>query len=57
MRPFSDRETDWFTYKNLFEAIASRAGWSEKTMCVKLMSALQGSLAGITAGLQHPIGY
>ena len=57
VRPFSDRETDWFTYKNHFEAIASHAGWSEKTRCVKLMSALQGSLAGITAGLQHPIGY
>ena len=57
VRPFSQRDTDWFTYKSHFEAIASHAGWSPKTKCIKLMGALQGSLTGVTAGLRHSISY
>ena len=57
VRPFLGRETDWFTYKTHFEALASQACWSEKTKCLKLMGALQGSLTGITAGMPHPFRY
>ena len=57
VRPFFERETDWFTYKTHFEAVASQAGWSAKTKCLKLMAALQGSLTGITAGMKHPFRY
>ena len=57
VRPFYPKETDWFTYKSHFEAIASQAVWSPKTKCVKLMGALQGSLTGVTAGMKHPVSY
>ena len=57
VRPFISKESDWFTYKTHFEAIASQACWSEKTKCLKLMGALQGNLTGITAGMQYPFRY
>ena len=57
VRSYCPKETDWFTYKTHFEAIAGQAGWSSKTRCIKLMSALQGNLTGITAGMKHPVSY
>jgi hypothetical protein len=57
VKTFDSRETDWFTYKIYFEAIASQAFWSPRTKCVRLMGALQGNLTGVMAGLPQPIMY
>jgi hypothetical protein len=57
VRPFNPRETDWFIFKSHFEAIADQACWSDKTRCLKLMGALQGSLAGVTSGLRPQFTY
>lgn len=57
VKPFNPRETDWFTYKTHFEALACQAAWTPRTKCVRLMSALQGNLTGIMAGLSQPVTY
>ena len=51
VRPFTSKESDWFSYREYFEAISSLAGWSERTKCVRLMGALGSNLMGITSGL------
>ena len=57
VRQFSAKETDWFSYRSYFEAVANQAGWSDRTKSVKLMAALDGSLIGITTGMNGQITY
>jgi len=57
VRPFDQKEVDWYSYKIHFEGIAAQAGWSQHTRVTKLMGALQGSMTGIIAGLPQPIVY
>ena len=57
VRQFHAKETDWFSYRSYFEAVATQAGWSDRTKSVKLMAALDGSLIGITTGMNGQITY
>lgn len=57
IRQFNAKETDWFSYRSYFEAVANQAGWSDRTKSVKLMAALDGSLIGITTGMNGQITY
>ena len=57
VKPFNPKETDWFTYKIHFEAVATQAAWSERTKCTRLMNSLTGKLLGVVAGLPQPILY
>ena len=57
VKTFNPKETDWFTYKIHFEAVATQAAWSERTKCTRLMNSLTGKLLGGVAGLPQPILY
>ena len=57
VRPFIPKETDWFSYRNYFDSIASMAGWNNRTKCLKLMGALQGNLTGVTTGMTGNVSY
>jgi hypothetical protein len=57
VRPFVSKETDWYSYRNYFESIANLAGWSERTRCMRLLSALQGNLTGVSTGMNSNLGY
>ena len=57
VRAFDPKETEWFSYRTHFLTIADQANWTERTRITRLMGALQGSMAGVTAGLQQPITF
>lgn len=57
VRPFDPKEVDWYAYRNFFNSLAEQASWSDRTKTTRLMNALQGSLAGVTAGLPMPITF
>lgn len=57
VKPFDPKEVDWFAYRAHFLSMADQAGWSSRTRTTRLMSALQGSMAGVTAGLPQPITF
>ena len=57
VRPFNAKETDWVTYRNYFDSIASMAHWSDRTKCLKLLGALQGNLTGVTTGMSGIVNY
>ena len=55
VKPFDPKETDWYAFRMHFMNLADQAAWSERTRVTRLICALQGSMAGVTAGLPHPI--
>ena len=57
VRAFDPKEQDWFSYRTHFIGLAQQAAWSDRTRTTKLMGALQGSLAGVTAGLPQPVTF
>ena len=57
IRSFVAKESDWFSYRSYFEAVANQAGWSDRTRSVKLMAALDGNLIGITTGMNGQFSY
>ena len=57
VRQFDPSETDWFDYKNYFEAIASQSNWSESTKCAKLLGAIPISLSSVVTGLKTPFAF
>ncbi len=57
VRAFDPKDTEWFAYRTHFLSLAEQAAWSDRTCVTRLMGALQGSMAGVTAGLVHPITF
>jgi hypothetical protein len=55
IKSFDPKEVDWYAYRTHFYGLADQAQWSDRTKATKLMAALQGSLAGVTAGLPCPV--
>ena len=57
VKPFEPKETDWYAWRTQFVSIAEQAGWTPRTRVLRLMGALQGNMAGVTAGLPSPVTY
>ncbi len=54
---FDPAETEWYSYRAHFLALAEQAAWSERTKTSRLMSSLQGSNTGVMAGMRLPITF
>ena len=57
VKPFDPKEADWYAWRTQFVSIADQAGWTPRTRVLRLMGALQGNMAGVTAGLPSPVTY
>ena len=57
VKNFNTKDTDWIDYKTYFEKIAIKAKWSDDTMCVKMLGALDNTLMGSTNELPNNFTY
>ena len=57
LQQFDPQKVEWYAYRAHFLSLADQAAWTERTRATRLMGALQGSLAGVTAGLPQPVTF
>ena len=57
VQPYDPKVQDWYTFRQQFLAISAEAGWTRRTMVLRLIGALQGSLPGVATGLSSPIRF